>query len=175
MLMSPRSSGPSSISISNAEKRIVLTSDAHLELLGRTTENVVGQTWQEWMTEADYDAVSILFARFLVDLKPFGTFTQVRRPDGRLIPVTTQCSAVKGDRPGSDLLFCQMQAIDESFGERDDKRFQTAELVRDVTYELAALTARRKLRGLTDALIGTSGSAETAIELMARAVASPKG
>lgn len=175
MLMSSRSSGLSSISISTAEKRILLTSDAHLELLGRTTENVVGRNWQEWMTDEDYDVVSMLFAKFLVDLKPFDAVTRVRRSDGLLIPVVTQCSAVKGEKAGSDLLFCEMQVIDESFAVRDDERFQMAELVRDITYELAALTAQRKLRGLTNALIGTSGSAETAIELMARALESPKG
>lgn len=176
MLMSPRSSGPSSISISNADKRVLLTNDAHLELLGRTTETVIGQNWQEWMAEADFLVCSDLFAKFLVDLEPYEVVTRIRRVDGTLIPVAARCSAIKGDRSGTTLMLCEMRVFDESFAiGPDDKRVQAARLVRDITYELAGLTAQRKLTGLTEALIGTSGSAEKALELMARALELPNG
>jgi PAS domain S-box-containing protein len=158
----------SSICVSDASRRVVLTSEAHLSLLGRTREETVGRNWQEWMAEGECRLIVPKFDKLIANKKPYEVFSNLIRADGTIVPFLARCSIIAGDTADRDLVFIELRTPDISVIEKTEENFQCASFVRDLTYELAAYTGRSKLRQLTQSLIEASAAAEDTLEKLSR-------
>jgi PAS domain S-box-containing protein len=161
-------SGRSAISISTAEKEIVFVNENYMEILGWRKDDIIGRSWEELMPPGAAAEVQQPFHTFLKDKRPYTVDTQALTCDGKALFFNARCSILKAGAGSPDLVFTEMQQIDLEHLDADTEKFACAELVRDVTFELAAQTGRSKLRQLTNALIEVSGRAEQVLELLAR-------
>ncbi len=169
MMLSASFRGRSSISMSTADKRIVFSNDDNMAYLGRPERDIIGRDWREWMISDAIRALMPSLEKFLASKKPYEVVSHFVHSDGRLVPFVASCSCIKGELPEKDLLFCEMRLLNDLAAVPEQDPFRYAEYVRDLTYELAAVAGRHKLSGLTEALVNASGSAEYAVEILARA------
>ncbi|WP_131195160.1 PAS domain-containing protein [Lichenihabitans psoromatis] len=160
----------SAFTISTLGKKILYANDVHLDMLGRTRGNTIGQSWEDWLTREDLLRASALFDGFLLTQKAYSIHTRLLKSDGSSVLIAAQCSMLRSTDPSGDLVLCEMmQLADDEFlpgpGRRD-----VLESVRDTTYELAALTGSHHFNGLSDRLMQVSSAAESTLEILSNAM-----
>ena len=166
MVTTARADGRSAIAISSSDRELVFVNDAYAAMLGFTTAQLVGRKWSDLMLPPSYKAVIRPFEKFLKDHKPYCVDADVLRHDGSVLRFTAQSSALSGGGSSGELLVSEMHPHDNDGGPGRDAEFRCAEIVRDLTYELAALTGRKRMHRLTEALLMASASAEEAIDVL---------
>jgi PAS domain-containing protein len=145
---------------------MLLVNEDFLELLGRTRKDVVGRSWEEWMTGEDVAAAATHYDGLVLARKPYFTYTRVVRTDRKKIIIAARCTLIKGRSTEEDLVMAEMLPVEEDEVLPTLERIESAKFVQDLTYELAARTGRDHLGLLTQALIETSSAAEHTLELL---------
>ena len=160
-------SGRSAISISTPEKEIVFIDENYMNILGLRKEDIIGRSWEELMPPGAAAEVDRPFHTFLKDKRPFTVNTRLLGCNGKPVFFNARCSILKAGAGSPDLVFAELHQIDTAQASADADKFACVELVRDVSYELAAQTGRNKLRHLTNALLEVSSRAEQLLDLLA--------
>ena len=166
MTFAPYRSHRPAISLTNSKKEILFVNEACMEILGYRMQDLIGHNWGEFMVPEEFQRTLQLFDEFLQTKRPYTIQMSVLRCDGKPANFVAQCSVMK--TLSDDLLLSEMFFVEEGATLLDSAQFQCAEMVRDVTYELAAMTGRNKLDQLTNSLIETSSSAERALGLLSK-------